>query len=163
MRRYISGQTNPRGGIEVFSPISGDIVPIEEVPDVVFAEKIVGDGLAIDPKGNQILAPIDGVIGKIFETNHAFSINSPQGLALFVHFGIGTVELRGNGFKRLAEEGQTVKKGEPILAFDLPYLKEHATSLLTPIVLANMEDITSINKSHGSVEAGKDVIFIVDL
>ncbi len=163
IRRLMSGQTNPVGGIEVFAPVSGELVAIEKVPDVVFAEKIVGDGLAINPKGNQILAPIDGTIGKIFETNHAFSIESHQGLELFVHFGVGTVELRGNGFKRLAEEGQTVNKGDPILEFDLAYLKEHAESLLTPVVLANMEDVKSLNKSHGYVEAGKDVIFTVDL
>ncbi|ABV37025.1 PTS system, glucose subfamily, IIA subunit [Shewanella sediminis HAW-EB3] len=163
IRRLMSGQTNLVGGIDVFAPVSGDIVAIEKVPDVVFAEKIVGDGLAIQPKGHLIVAPIDGTIGKIFETNHAFSIESPQGLELFVHFGVGTVELRGNGFKRLAEEGQVVKVGEPILEFDLGYLKEQVESLLTPVVLANMEDVRSLDKRHGSIEAGKDVIFSVEL
>ncbi|RTR38914.1 PTS glucose transporter subunit IIA [Shewanella canadensis] len=163
IRRLMSGQTNLVGGIDVFAPVSGDIVAIEKVPDVVFAEKIVGDGLAIQPKGHLIVAPIDGTIGKIFETNHAFSIESPQGLELFVHFGVGTVELRGNGFKRLAEEGQVVKVGEPILEFDLAYLKEQVESLLTPVVLANMEDIRSLDKRQGSIEAGKDVIFSVEL
>ncbi len=163
IRRLMSGQTNLVGGIDVFAPVSGEIVAIEKVPDVVFAEKIVGDGLAIQPKGHLIVAPIDGTIGKIFETNHAFSIESPQGLELFVHFGVGTVELRGNGFKRLAEEGQVVKVGEPILEFDLAYLKEQVESLLTPVVLANMEDIRSLDKRQGSIEAGKDVIFSVEL
>ncbi|RTR33329.1 PTS glucose transporter subunit IIA [Shewanella atlantica] len=163
IRRLVSGQTNLVGGIDVFAPVSGEIVAIEKVPDVVFAEKIVGDGLAINPKGSQIVAPIDGTIGKIFETNHAFSIESPQGLELFVHFGVGTVELRGNGFKRLAEEGQVVKVGEPILEFDLAYLKEQVESLLTPVVLANMEDIRSLDKRQGSIDAGKDVIFSVEL
>lgn len=163
IRRLMSGQTNLVGGIDVFAPVSGEIVAIEKVPDVVFAEKIVGDGLAIQPKGHLIVAPIDGTIGKIFETNHAFSIESPQGLELFVHFGVGTVELRGNGFKRLAEEGQVVKVGEPILEFDLAYLKEQVESLLTPVVLANMEDVRSLDKRQGSIEAGKDVIFSVEL
>lgn len=147
----------------MYAPVSGEIVAIEKVPDVVFAEKIVGDGIAIAPKGKQIVAPVDGTIGKIFETNHAFSIESPQGLELFVHFGVGTVELRGNGFTRLAEEGQQVKAGDPILEFDLDYLKAHVESLLTPVVLANMEDIQGLDKRHGSIEAGKDVIFSVQL
>ncbi|NRB25555.1 PTS glucose transporter subunit IIA [Shewanella sp.] len=163
IRRLMSGQTDLVGGIDVYAPVSGEIVPIEDVPDVVFAEKIVGDGLAINPKGKQIVAPIDGTIGKIFETNHAFSIESPQGLELFVHFGVGTVELRGNGFTRLAEEGQEVKMGDPILEFDLAYLKDQVESLLTPVVLANMEDIQSLDKRQGSIEAGKDVIFTVVL
>ncbi|MCL1089725.1 PTS glucose transporter subunit IIA [Shewanella profunda] len=163
IRRLVSGQTYLAGGIMVYAPVSGDIVAIEKVPDVVFAEKIVGDGIAIAPKGDQIVAPIDGTIGKIFETNHAFSIESPQGLELFVHFGVGTVELRGKGFKRLAEEGQTVKAGDPILAFDIEYLRDQVESLLTPVVLANMEDVKYLDKAQGSVTAGKDVIFTVQL
>ncbi|WP_345867544.1 PTS glucose transporter subunit IIA [Shewanella algae] len=163
IRRKVSGQPNIEGGIKVYAPISGDIVAIEKVPDVVFAEKIVGDGIAIEPKGQFMLAPIDGTIGKIFETNHAFSIESPQGLELFVHFGVGTIELRGKGFKRLAQEGQDVKAGEPILEFDLDFLKDQVNSLLTPVVLANMEDVKYLEKRQGSVSAGKDVIFTVQV
>ena len=163
IRRMVSGQPNIEGGIKVYAPISGDIVAIEKVPDVVFAEKIVGDGIAIEPKGQFMLAPIDGSIGKIFETNHAFSIESPQGLELFVHFGVGTIELRGKGFKRLAQEGQDVKAGEPILEFDLDFLKDQVNSLLTPVVLANMEDVKYLEKRQGSVSAGKDVIFTVQV
>lgn len=163
IRRLVSGQAHLASGIMVYAPVSGDIVAIEKVPDVVFAEKIVGDGIAIAPKGELILAPIDGTIGKIFETNHAFSIESPQGLELFVHFGVGTVELRGKGFKRLAEEGQQVKVGDPILSFDIDYLKDQVDSLLTPVVLANMEDVKYLDKAQGSVTAGKDVIFTVQL
>lgn len=163
IRRLISGQTEISGVVNVYAPVSGKVVAIEKVPDPVFSEKIVGDGLAIEPKGKTIKAPIDGRIGKIFETNHAFSIESPQGLEIFVHFGIGTVELRGNGFKRLAEEGQEVKMGDPILEFDLDYLKQHTDSLLTPVLIANMEDIQAIDKNQGQLEAGKDVIFAVKL
>ncbi|MCE9853818.1 PTS glucose transporter subunit IIA [Shewanella chilikensis] len=163
IRRMVSGQPNIEGGIKVYAPISGDIVAIEKVPDVVFAEKIVGDGIAIEPKGKFMLAPIDGTIGKIFETNHAFSIESPQGLELFVHFGVGTIELRGKGFKRLAQEGQDVKAGEPILEFDFDFLKDQVNSLLTPVVLANMEDVKYLEKRQGSVNAGKDVIFTVQV
>lgn len=159
IRRLVSGQSSIVGVVDVYAPVSGKIVAIEKVPDAVFSEKIVGDGLAIEPRGHQMLAPIEGTIGKIFETNHAFSIESPQGLEIFVHFGIGTVELRGNGFKRLAQEGQEVKAGEPILEFDLDYLKKHADSLLTPVLIANMEDIQGLEKKQGSLEAGKDVIF----
>jgi sugar PTS system EIIA component len=163
IRRLVSHQEGMKGGIEIYAPVSGELVAIEKVPDPVFAEKIVGDGIAIAPKGEFILAPIDGTIGKIFETNHAFSIESPQGLELFVHFGVGTVELRGQGFRRLANEGQVVKRGDAILAFDLEYLTGKVDSLLTPVVLANMEDIKHLDKFEGKVTAGKDVIFTVQL
>ncbi len=150
-------------GINIYAPVSGQIVDIEKVPDVVFAEKIVGDGIAILPTGDTIHSPIDGVIGKIFETNHAFSIESDDGLELFVHFGIGTVELQGNGFKRIAEENQKVKAGDPIVTFDLDYIANQVDSILTPVVLANMEDVKSIKKFDGTVIAPNDVIFNVVL
>lgn len=163
IRRLITGQPQISGGIAIYAPVSGDIVPIENVPDVVFAEKIVGDGIAIEPKGEFILAPIDGRIGKIFETNHAFSIESPQGLELFVHLGVGTVELKGKGFTRLVEEGQEVKMGQAILGLDLDAIRGQVVSLLTPVVLANMEDIKYLDKEQGSVTAGKDIIFTVQM
>merc|ERR1719445_2159220 len=95
--------------IEILAPLSGEISAIEDVPDVVFAEKIVGDGIAIKPAGNKMVAPVDGTIGKIFETNHAFSIKSDTGVEMFVHFGIDTVQMKGEGFQRVSEEGCTVK------------------------------------------------------
>ncbi|STP18642.1 glucose-specific PTS system EIIA component [Escherichia coli] len=109
LKSLVSDDKKDTGTIEIIAPLSGEIVNIEDVPDVVFAEKIVGDGIAIKPTGNKMVAPVDGTIGKIFETNHAFSIESDSGVELFVHFGIDTVELKGEGFKRIAEEGQRVK------------------------------------------------------
>ncbi|QIZ76879.1 PTS glucose transporter subunit IIA [Ferrimonas lipolytica] len=163
LRRIIDNREAPIEGVELVAPVSGKLVPIENVPDVVFSEKIVGDGVAIDPSGNQVVAPIDGTIGRIFDANHAFAMESPLGLEIFVHFGIDTVELRGTGFKRLAEEGQKVVAGEPILEFDLEYLKEHAKSVLTPVVIANMEDVKQLNKLEGTVEAGVTPILTIEL
>ncbi len=158
LRRMMAHREVPADGVVILAPVSGRLVPIEQVPDVVFSEKIVGDGLAIDPTGHQVVAPIDGTIGQIFDANHAFSLESPLGLELFVHFGIDTVELRGAGFTRLAEAGQQVSAGDPILEFDLDYLKNHAKSVLTPVVIANMEDVKSLEKQDGEVVAGQSPI-----
>ncbi|GAA5112412.1 PTS glucose transporter subunit IIA [Orbus sasakiae] len=147
--------------IEVLAPITGEIVKIEDVPDVVFAEKIVGDGVAIKPKGSKIVAPLSGKIGKIFETNHAFAIESDEGIELFVHFGIDTVELKGEGFTRVAEEGQQVKAGDTIIEFDLALLEGKAKSVLTPVVISNMDSIHELIKLSGSVEEGKTPIMKV--
>lgn len=147
--------------IEILAPISGEIIKIEDVPDVVFAEKIVGDGVAIKPAGTKIVAPLSGKIGKIFETNHAFAIESDEGIELFVHFGIDTVELKGEGFTRLVEEGQQVKAGDTILEFELDLLESKAKSILTPVVISNMDSITELVKLSGSVEAGKTPIMKV--
>ncbi|MDH2998878.1 PTS glucose transporter subunit IIA [Pasteurellaceae bacterium LFhippo2] len=144
--------------VKIYAPISGEIVNIEDVPDVVFSEKIVGDGIAIRPAGDLIVAPVNGTIGKIFETNHAFSIESDEGVELFVHFGIDTVELKGEGFTRLAEEGQKVKVGEPVIKFDLEVLEPKAKSVLTPVVISNMDEISNLQKLSGEVVKGESVV-----
>lgn len=147
--------------VEIYAPLSGEIVNIEDVPDVVFSEKIVGDGVAIRPNGNKIVAPIDGVIGKIFETNHAFSMESKEGVELFVHFGIDTVELKGEGFTRVAQEGQTVKRGDTVIEFDLALLETKAKSVLTPIVISNMDEISNLEKKSGEIIAGESVVLVL--
>ena len=161
LKKMVSDDTSEANAIEVFAPLSGEIVPLEEVPDVVFAEKIVGDGIAIKPSGNKMVAPCNGTIGKIFETNHAFSIESDSGLELFVHFGIDTVELKGEGFTRVAQEGQQVKKGDTVLEFDLALLEQKAKSTLTPIVISNMDEVKELTRQSGAVTAADDVILRV--
>ena len=155
LKSLVSDDKKDTGTIEIVAPLSGEIVNIEDVPDVVFAEKIVGDGIAIKPTGNKMVAPVDGTSGKIFETNHAVSIESDSGIELFVHFGIDTVELKGEGFKRIAEEGQRVKVGDPVIEFDLPLLEEKAKSTLTPVVISNMDEIKELIKLSGSVTVGE--------
>jgi len=147
--------------IQIIAPLSGEIVNIEDVPDVVFSEKIVGDGVAIRPAGDTIVAPVNGTIGKIFETNHAFSIESEDGVELFVHFGIDTVELKGEGFTRIAEEGQTVKRGDTVIELDLPLLEAKAKSVLTPVVISNMDEINHLEKKTGEVVAGDSVVLVL--
>lgn len=156
--KLFGSKENKSVEVEIYAPISGEIVNIEDVPDVVFSEKIVGDGVAVRPIGNKIVAPVDGVIGKIFETNHAFSMKSKEGVELFVHFGIDTVELKGEGFTRIAQEGQSIKRGDTVIEFDLPLLESKAKSVLTPIVISNMDEISCIVKKSGEVVAGESVV-----
>ncbi|HHF6876899.1 TPA: PTS glucose transporter subunit IIA [Haemophilus influenzae] len=156
--KLFGSKENKSVEVEIYAPISGEIVNIEDVPDVVFSEKIVGDGVAVRPIGNKIVAPVDGVIGKIFETNHAFSMESKEGVELFVHFGIDTVELKGEGFTRIAQEGQSVKRGDTVIEFDLALLESKAKSVLTPIVISNMDEISCIVKKSGEVVVGESVV-----
>lgn len=144
--------------VNIYAPLSGEIVNIEDVPDVVFSEKIVGDGIAVRPNGDEIVAPVNGTIGKIFETNHAFSIESEDGIELFVHFGIDTVELKGEGFTRVAAEGQKVKAGDPVIKFDLSVLETKAKSILTPVVISNMDEISNLQKHTGEVIKGESIV-----
>lgn len=160
-KSLMSDDSKNSAHIEIIAPISGEIVNIEDVPDVVFAEKMVGDGIAIKPTGSMIVAPVSGTIGQIFDSNHAFSIESDDKVEIFVHFGIDTVELRSEGFKRIAEPGQTVKAGDPIIELDLPLLEEKAKSTLTPVVISNMDEISELTKLTGQVVAGQTVILKV--
>ena len=159
--KLFGSKENKSVEVEIYAPLSGEIVNIEDVPDVVFSEKIVGDGIAIRPRGNKIVAPIDGVIGKIFETNHAFSMESKEGIELFVHFGIDTVELKGEGFTRIAQEGQAVKLGDTVIEFDLELLESKAKSVLTPVVVSNMDEISNIEKKAGEVVAGESIVLVL--
>ncbi len=143
---------------EIIAPLSGEIVNIENVPDVVFAEKIIGDGIAIKPSGNKMVAPFRGTIGKIFETNNAFSIVSDTAIEIFVQFGVDTELLKGEGFKRVAEEGDYVEVGDSIIEFNLAILDEKAKSTLSPVVISNMDEIKELSKFTGSVVAGSTPI-----
>ncbi|NIH41222.1 MAG: PTS glucose transporter subunit IIA [Buchnera aphidicola (Periphyllus aceris)] len=148
--------------IKIIAPLSGQIIPIEKVPDIVFSKKIVGDGIAIVPTGKKIVAPIDGTIGKIFKTLHAFSIESLEGIQIFVHFGIDTVQLNGKGFKSYAKNGQKVKKGDLILKVNLKLLKKISKSIITPVVISNIDEIKIITKKTGLITAGKSAIMYVN-
>ena len=147
-------------GIRIYAPVSGKILPIEDVPDVVFSEKIAGDGIAIKPEGDRLVAPFDGTIVQVFETNHAFAIRSEKNIEVLVHFGIDTVDLRGKGFKRLAESGQKVHKGDPIIGFSLKELESSAHSTVTPVVISNMAElgIDRLTKADGEAVAGETAV-----
>ncbi|TIH16493.1 PTS glucose transporter subunit IIA [Marinifilum sp. JC120] len=146
------------GSIALYAPIEGEIVSIEDVPDPVFADKVVGDGVAIIPSGDTMCAPADGVIGKIFKANHAFSMETEDGVELFVHFGIDTVALKGEGFTRVAEEGASVKKGDPVIRYDLALLREKVSSVVTPVVVSNVDDYAAITKMTGKVVIGSPIL-----
>ena len=152
-------------GIRVYAPVSGKILPIEDVPDVVFSERIAGDGIAIKPEGDKLVAPFDGTIVQVFETNHAFAIRSEKNIEVLVHFGIDTADLRGKGFKRLAESGQKVHKGDPIIGFNLKELESSAHSTVTPVVISNMGEleIDRLNKADGDAVAGETAVLTLFL
>lgn len=144
---------------KVFAPISGNIIALEDVPDEVFAQKMIGDGIAIIPLASgTMLAPADGRVEKIFDTNHAFSVVTSSGIEIFVHFGMDTVQLDGQGFKRLVEEGAIVKAGDPLIEYDYEFLKENAKSVITPVIISNYEDYADLGKQSGSVTAGEGLV-----
>jgi glucose PTS system EIICBA or EIICB component len=137
----VPGALQTDGEDEVFvSPIKGEIKPISEVPDPVFAEKMMGDGFAILPSEGTIVSPVDGTIVNLFPTKHALGIVSDGGREVLIHVGIDTVKLEGKGFNGLVSQGDKVKKGQPLLEVDLEYVKNNAPSIITPIVFTNLKE-----------------------
>ncbi|XJZ27622.1 glucose-specific PTS transporter subunit IIBC [Bacillota bacterium Lsc_1132] len=139
---------------EVFAaPLKGEVKPITEVPDQVFAGKMMGDGFAIVPSEGMVVSPVDGKIVNLFPTKHAIGILSDSGREILIHVGIDTVNLKGEGFETLVAENDRVEKGQPLLKVDLDYVKEHATSTITPIVFTNLsEGEKVVLEKQGSVD-----------
>lgn len=146
--------------LRILAPVSGKIIDLSQVPDATFAQRLAGNGVAIDSEGDLIVAPTDGMLTMIFRTNHAFAITTDEGIELLVHVGIDTVELQGKGFERLAVEGTRVKAGDPILKIDRSLIESKGFSLITPVLITlpmGAEDISCSLNSH--VECGKDIAF----
>jgi PTS system N-acetylglucosamine-specific IIC component len=142
------------------SPITGDIVALEQVPDEAFASKAVGDGVAVKPTDKIVVSPAAGTIVKIFNTNHAFCLETENGAEIVVHMGIDTVALNGQGFKRLVEEGAEVKAGQPILEMDLDFLNANARSMISPVVCSNSDDYSAlVIQASGKVVAGQTPLY----
>ncbi|MCP6558891.1 PTS glucose transporter subunit IIA, partial [Klebsiella pneumoniae] len=119
-----------------------ELVDITEVPDKVFSEKMMGDGIAIKPDNGDVYAPFDGTVKMVFPTKHAIGIESEDGVELLIHFGLETVKLEGQGFDILVKENDNFVLGQPLMKVDLDYIKEHAESTITPIVVTNLNDRT---------------------
>ena len=142
----------------IVSPADGDVVDLSEVPDQVFSEKMAGDGIAITPRSNTFVAPIAGVVSKIFSTNHAYSIKAKNGLEVLVHIGLETVALKGEGFKRLVEEGKKVTIGTPIISADLEYIQSEGKNTITPIVLNHDKELILEIQNVRTVREGESLL-----
>jgi N-acetylglucosamine PTS system EIICBA or EIICB component len=142
------------------SPVTGEVVAIEQVPDEAFASKAVGDGVAVKPTEKTVVSPATGTIVKIFNTNHAFCLETEKGAEIVVHMGIDTVALNGQGFTRLVEEGTEVVAGQPVLEMDLDFLNANARSMISPVVCSNIDDFSGmVIQAKGQVVAGQTPLY----
>ena len=143
------------------APMTGPMVPIDQVPDPVFAERMVGDGVSIDPVESRLLAPCPGTITQVHPSQHAVTMMTLSGLEVMMHIGIDTVSLKGQGFAPVVQEGDTVETGDLLIEFDMDYVALNAKSLLTQIVITNSDEAVFTFNS-GFVCEGKDHLFTVD-
>ncbi|MEN2032295.1 glucose-specific PTS transporter subunit IIBC [Staphylococcus hominis] len=145
---------------DIYAPGTGHIIPLSEVPDKVFSEKMMGDGIGFVPEKGEIVAPFDGTVKTIFPTKHAIGLESDTGIEVLIHIGIDTVKLNGEGFESLVDVNEPVTQGQPLMKINLAYLKEHAPSVVTPVIITNQDDKTLTFDDVDSVDPGKRIMTI---
>ncbi|PTU87042.1 PTS glucose transporter subunit IICBA [Staphylococcus pasteuri] len=143
---------------EIYAPGVGQIIPLSEVPDKVFSEKMMGDGIGFIPEKGEIVAPFDGTVKTIFPTKHAIGLESDTGIELLIHIGIDTVKLNGEGFESLVNADEPVTQGQPLMKVNLAYLKENAPSIVTPLVITNLDNKTLTVDDIKDVEPSKRIM-----
>lgn len=148
----------------IVSPLTGNVRSLENVPDPVFAQKMMGDGLAIEPTDGIVVSPIHGEVVQVFPTKHAVGLRSDQGLEILIHVGIDTVHMQGEGFEAYVKAGDRVKAGDLLLSFDLTLVQQKAKSSLTPVVITNGEVVNECHREHiEQAERGSTVLMRVKL
>lgn len=123
--------------LQIYAPVSGKIIPIEEVPDPVFSQKMMGEGVAVIPTDGNIHAPVEGEVIQVAPTKHAVGILAKDGTEILIHVGLETVSLQGEGFQVAVQTGDKVLAGQLLIEVDWEYIKTHAKSTVTPIVITN--------------------------
>jgi PTS system glucose-specific IIA component len=140
--------------IAITSPLSGEVIRLEQVPDQAFAQKQMGDGVAIIPSNGRLMAPFDGIVLHLVSTKHAIIVQHASGLQLLLHFGLNTVHLEGKGFIAHVANGDRVYAGQLMMEIDLEYIQSMGYSTWTPIVVANEDFKVHIESTYKTVHAG---------
>ena len=148
-------------GIEIGSPVKGKAVPISKVSDPTFGEEILGKGVAIQPADGKIYAPADGTIEMLFDTKHAVSMTTTEGVELLVHIGLDTVALKGEHFTAHKGNGDAVKKGDLLISLDLEAVKAAGYDVITPMVVCNTSDYQTVEAVTGSDVNPGDTVLIL--
>lgn len=148
----------------LLAPLTGTLIPLEKVADKAFAQKILGDGVAVQPEKGELVAPCDGEVSYVPDTAHAIALTEAHGLEILLHVGLNTVEQQGMGFKALVKSGERVKAGQPLILFDREKLEACGCDLSTPMVITNGDKVGKMEKAQeGPVQAGKDTVLTVTL
>ncbi|MYL47712.1 PTS glucose transporter subunit IIA [Virgibacillus halodenitrificans] len=163
MFKKLFSKTDNNTKLFLIAPLDGEVLSLEEVPDPVFAEKMMGDGMAIKPSGSTVYSPIQGKVMQVFPTKHAIGLQAENGAEILIHIGLETVNLKGEGFEVFVKEGDSVKVGDKLVQFDKQIIEQKAASTITPIIITNTADMGEIKKTEKKqVVAGQDEVMVVD-
>ena len=158
MLKFFKGKDK---GNLIYAPCRGRVVPLAEVPDPVFADKVLGDGFAVIPAEGRIYAPADGEVAMVFDTLHAITLTSSSGTEILIHIGLDTVTLKGAPFTAHVAAGDQVKKGDLLMDVDLDKITGAGLNTVTPVLICNTDDYEKISlKKEGEVSLDKAVLSI---
>lgn len=147
-------------GMQFIMPIKGEVIKIDEIPDPVFAGKMMGDGFGIMPAEGKVYAPVDGEVSSIFPTGHAVGLKVGEDIEILIHFGLDTVNLKGEGFTAHVKQGDVVKAGDLLIEVDLDAVKGKVPSIATPVVFPKLENKT-FEVKYQNVEAKEEGIVTI--
>lgn len=149
--------------LAIAMPITGEIIELEKVPDEMFSTKMMGDGFAIVPSSGEIFAPVAGEVVTLFPTLHAIGMKTQEGIEILIHFGMDTVNLKGEGFVAHIEQGDVVAKGDKLVSVDINIIKDKVPSLITPIIFTNSSNYKiEIEKAvYGKVYHSKEEVLVL--
>ncbi|WP_238650381.1 PTS system trehalose-specific EIIBC component [Paenibacillus piscarius] len=163
-RSSVQGSQEPVNILELASPISGTAVPLEQVPDPAFAEKQMGEGIAIEPAEGKVYAPFDATVAHVIKSRHALILEHASGVQVLIHVGINTVSLKGSGFTTRKNIGDQVRAGELLLEFDMEAIRAAGYPLITPVIIpAGQEMVERIEEHSGPATAKQTSILTIHL
>lgn len=143
---------------ELLAVMNGKSIDITTLPDPVFAEKVLGDGFAVDPADGTVVSPVSGRIIDVQDSHHAYGIQTENGLEILVHIGINTVEMNGEGFTPFVKVGDKVKAGQKLCEADLNKIKEAGFPTFTIVLITNIDEVSNINVNYTNTTAGETVV-----
>ena len=142
----------------VYAPMAGEAVAISEVPDPTFSSGAMGNGIAIKPTDGKVCSPVNGTVDMMFDTGHAVSLVSDNGIEILIHVGLETVGLEGKPFQIKVQNGQKVKKGDILMIADLAAIEAAGLPTITPVLICNTDDYTTFNVTTGKAVTNADVV-----
>ncbi len=156
-----TGKLQTAGDGVIYSPLRGQVIPMEEVPDDTFAAKVLGDGVAVIPVEGMVYAPFDGRVEKVYEARHAIGISSADGIEVLIHVGINTGESDEGFFQTFVVNGDWFHRGDPLLRFKIAEMKEAGYSTVTPIIVTNSDDYDVIQMLGNGMVDPQDILMRV--
>ncbi len=163
MFKKLFGKKEEVKSVDILAPLSGAAVSLETVPDPVFAEKMMGDGIAIEPTEGVVVSPVKGEVLQVFPTKHAIGLKAENGAEILIHIGLETVSMNGEGFEAHVSEGSKVEVGDQLVTFDMNLVKEKAKSTITPVIITNTDQVSLEKQLASSVQRASNVVMTVTM